>query len=322
VVRAFFALWMIYGSGYAASTNIFSTQFEPAQFDSARTLVGQQGWVGLNAGTTSNHFDNGLISGFFEGEGQQAYLGFAPPPVRTNQVLVWHPINYTPPSDAQVKFSVLMSIVDSTNDRYDDFNWTVYNRDGDPLFSLSFNNANTNIYYDLDGTNNNVKTGKTYQPNLLYDLEILMNFNANRWSASLDGAVLVTNKQITTTGAARDLGDLDAVWILADPNAPGNNYLAFDNYTVTAEFPDTTVIPSRIESYDRSSNGSFVMTVSGMEGRRYVVEVATGLKGTWVPLRTNTVTEASFDFIDTAAKNFTTRFYRSRLLPTSTLLEQ
>ncbi len=65
-------------------------------------------------------------------------------------------------------------------------------------------------------------------------LEVSMDFAANTWSASLDGAEIVRNIPISTTGAALNLGDIDAVWYRTS-GTYGDNYMAFDDYLVTAE---------------------------------------------------------------------------------------
>ena len=59
------------------------------------------------------------------------------------------------------------------------------------------------------------------------------------------------------------------------------------------------------------AGGQFALTVSGVSGYQYVVQVSTNMVS-WVPLQTNT---APFTFVDTNAGKFSRRFYRSVSLP-------
>jgi hypothetical protein len=302
-------------TSWSLTTNLYFTRFEPSEgFDPNLPLAGQNGWRGFNAGTSITNFDNGFVTNFFTGEGQNAYIGFSPPPAPASQILVWQPIDYLPPTNSLVKFSVLLMVVDSTFEEYDDFNWTAYNTDGDPLFAINFNNFDTNIYYDLDGTNTYVRTGKTFGHDTPYTLQVLMDFPNNKWSATLNHQTLVTNKAITTVNARRDLGDFDLTWLPFKTNAPGNNYMVFDNYTMTAILPDEPVsIPPKLLSPAKTLNGPFSLTVQGQESKAYVVEGTTNLVQ-WVPIKTNVVFNGTFDFLDSSTANFGYRFYRARLV--------
>src|SRR5580765_6609135 len=57
-----------------AQTLVFSTGFEVSEgYDEGFTLVGQNGWVSSGSG------GNGILTNFFEGEGQQGFIGFTSP---------------------------------------------------------------------------------------------------------------------------------------------------------------------------------------------------------------------------------------------------
>ena len=62
-----------------------------------------------------------------------------------------------------------------------------------------------------------------------------MNVPRNRWQASLSGTALTAPLPITTTNAALNLGDIDAVWAIRTVGSAGNNYLVFDNYQIAGE---------------------------------------------------------------------------------------
>jgi hypothetical protein len=59
------------------------------------------------------------------------------------------------------------------------------------------------------------------------------------------------------------------------------------------------------------ARGQFALTVNGLAGYSYVVQVSTNLVS-WVSVLTNT---APFTFVDTNASQFKQRFYRSFYLP-------
>lgn len=211
---------------------LYETTFERAEgFNPALPLVGQGGWTGDGTG------GNGILDSAFFGLGQQAFIGFRPPTIFGESLFVWRPLDYVPnpATSPSVRFSVLMMVVDSWNLAYDDFEWSVYNRQAHRLFSLNFDNSNLGIHYRLDGPSGYTYTGFDFQNDVIYELVVVMDFAANLWSAFLNGEPVVDHLPITSTGLALDLGDIDAVWIPRDDFFPGDNYLVFDNYRVAAE---------------------------------------------------------------------------------------
>jgi hypothetical protein len=202
--------------------------------------------------------------------------------------------------------------VDSFNTNYDNFYWSVYNAQGDPLITLDFDNYDLGIYYLLDGTNDFVWTGQTFVNDDTNTLVMTMNFPQNSWSATFDGVVLVTNQPITTIRAPLNLGDVDAVWTVYDTNAPGDNYMLFDNYRITAE-----VIPPpapRLEALGRFGDGQFLLRVLGQSGERFAIEATTNFTQ-WTALKTNVITDGFFDYVDSSAPAFSRRYYRARWAP-------
>jgi hypothetical protein len=295
----------------AAPTNIFLTQFETAQgYNSLFDLAGQNSWTKFGSG------GNGLVANFFQGQGQQAYVGFDAPTPGDTTLFLWRPVNFSPIASglALVKFTTLMSIEDSTTNRpyYDFFQWSVFNISGDRLFTVDFDNFSTNISYALDGTNLFVNTGVKFAPGTAYTLTILMNFASNRWSATLDSALIATNLPMTTTGLELTLGDVDAVWDLFDVDFPGNNYMLFDNYAITAEA--LTPPRPRVTLVSRNSNGQTLVRLNGLNGSRFAIEASTNFVN-WTALTTNRVMTGSFDHLDTGAAALTRRLYRGRWVP-------
>ncbi len=60
------------------------------------------------------------------------------------------------------------------------------------------------------------------------------------------------------------------------------------------------------------SNDQFRCTVNGFTGQRVVIQASTDLSH-WTPLATNTLSGSTFQFMDTQASNFSSRFYRALL---------
>lgn len=296
-------------SAAPAQTNVFFTQFEAAEgYDDAYELIGQNGWVGEGSG------GNGLVPDVTTGQGQQAYIGYFPPDNNDTYLAVWRPINF----DALaanlpvVRFSVLMSIEDSYAGGWDYFRWSVYNGQGNRLFSLEFDNYYLDVAYRLDGTDGIVVTPVTYTNAELYTLAITMNFASNLWSAALGDRLLATNLPITTVNAPLNLGDVDAVWVPDDPQLPGDNYMLFDNYRLTAE----SLWPPRphLQLLGRTVSGETWLRLTGQSDARFAIDATTNVQ-TWTALKTNVLSDGAFDYVDTTAPGFVRRFYRARWVP-------
>ena len=244
---------------------IYETGFEVAQgFSTSFPLAGQGGWLKSGSG------GNGIADGVFPGSGQQAYLGLAS---FGDNVFLWRPLNFTPQTNSRpvVRFSVRMGIVDSSNYEYDSFDWSVYNLSGQRLFSLDFDNSNLGIYYRLDDGTGYHSTGGSFQNGPIYELVITMDFARNRWIASLDGESMIAELPITTTGAALNLGDLDAVWLPTYSFFPGDNAMVFDDYRLTAEPSEVPaiVLAPQNQSVTVGAPATFGVVASGGEPLQY-----------------------------------------------------
>ncbi len=291
---------------------VYSTGFEPPAFRTNAALVPQGGWIGDTAGA------DWIVDGFFEGSGQQALLGYWPPEGFPGSVSVWKSLSFDPVGAGLpvVTFKVSFAIYDCTATNLafrDSFRWSVYNPTN-RLFSLDFDNATQEIYYQLDD-NQFVFADASFErvsPDTgsgLYDLAIVMNFAQNLWSATLNDVPLVDAKPITTKEAALTLGDIDAVWIANRDERFGDDYLIFDNYRIEADSAVPQVF--RLEVLGRSPWVGCALRLHGEEGRRYALDASTGFSG-WTALKTNTVTDGFFDFVDGGAATLGARFYRAR----------
>lgn len=296
----------------SAQTTVYSTGFEFEEgFQTDLDLAGQNGWTGSSG--------NGIVTNFFEGFGQQGYIGYSAPTGDTNSLYyVYHPINLAPipPSEPLVKFSVTMQIVDSTstNGPFDDFRWSVYNTNGVRLFSVDFDNASLQAFYLLDDGGDFVPTNTKFDTLGYYDLGIAMDFTRNMWTATLNDQVIVNAQPITTIGSPLNLGDVDAIWSVRTPGSPGDNYMLFDNYSITTE--PLSSIPPRLENSGLVPGGPYQARLYGEPGLVYRVEASTDLVH-WETLLTFTAPTPGgiLDFQDTKASSFTHRFYRARQAP-------
>jgi hypothetical protein len=202
---------------------LYQTDFE--SFPSY--LAGFDGWLGED---TANG-NAGIITAF-TGQGLAAYLGYFPP--AGAYAGVWRPIQYDPVGQGTpvIQFSVDMAVVDSSTTDYDLFTWAVYNRDGLLLARLVFDNSSLAIYYQ-NGSPTLFDTTKDFRNDTKQQLNVIINFQANTWSASLDGVALFQSITFNTAGTDRDLGDVTAEWFILNETA-GDNFLLFDNYAVRA----------------------------------------------------------------------------------------
>ncbi len=297
--------------GLGAVTNLYSTGFERSEgYDLKYELIGQQGWI---SDTTTFSGGNGLLTNFFK-SGQAAYIGLFPLDPLDSYLAIWQPINYSPLTTGMpvVKFSVTMAIIDSTapNTNRDAFEWRAFNRQGSNLFIVDFYNNDLGIYYALDDTNGFIFTGLTFTNDGPYTLGVTMDFSRNRWTASLNGTPLVSEQPITTVNAPLNLGDIDAFWLIDRAATPGDNFMIFDDYSITAEAaPAASLAP-----LGRPANGQFALRLSGPSGNRYAIDTSPDLRQ-WSALKTNTVTDGSFDYVDTSAGSSSKRYYRGRLVP-------
>lgn len=305
------AVGLLLASIAKAQTVLFETGFESFEgYADGQELRDWNGWLGFGSG------GNGIVTDFFEGLGQQAYIGFDPPQAGDDFLGVYHPVSFTPVegSPSMVRFKVVMEIVDSTNGQYDDFRWSVYNLEDPPvrLFSLDFDNSNFAISYLLEGSETFESTEYSYELGGNYDLEIVMDFDRNQWRASLNDTVVVNAQPIAISPDVQlSLGDIDAVWVLHDPAAPGDNYMLFDNYRITVE--PSQAMPVTVKILERLEDGSVLLRVVGDPGVEYVIEASPDLNG-WDPVKTNTtsIDDGSFDYLDESAAGEPQRFYRVR----------
>jgi hypothetical protein len=285
----------------AAMPVVYQTAFERTQgYNTNLDLVGQNGWLGAGSG------GNGVLPGFFPGRGQQAYLGFAPPNPGYDSLFIYRPLNR---NLSQAQFTVNMAVADSSNSQYDDFYWSVFNQQGDQLFTLDFDNYALSVNYALQTSTNWSATSLTFTNGVMYPLTVNLNFVANRWSATFRGVLVATNQPITTRGSPLNLGDIDAAWVVFDTSAPGDNFMVFDDYAVTG------VVPSPRLQVQNFVAQAPTLRLFGQTNTAFAVDGSTNMVN-WAALRTNVVPASGyFDYVDNGAVGLRRRYYRARWVP-------
>ncbi len=215
-------------TGALAANVLYATDFETF-LPGAGTLVGYDDWLGLN--------DEGGVSGIVSAYGGRAgYLGYNRPSNATGYVLVYRPVNFAPVAQGRpiVNFSVDLEVIDSTTARYDKFSVDVYNRAGQYLAAIVLDNANLRILREDGSGGTAVNTGIRFANSRKSALAFSINYTANTWSAALDDTPLFSNAPFTASGNTLDLGEVVPAWRINNSAAPGDNYLIFDNYILSA----------------------------------------------------------------------------------------
>jgi hypothetical protein len=287
---------------------VFSTGFEPPAYQIEFTLADQDGWLSDATG------GNQIFAGYFPDMGQHALVGFSEPEEAVTSVSVWRPIHFDPIAAGRpvVTFRVTMAIVDSTvPELRDGFRWSVYNTNAAPtrLFSLDFDNADRTIAYLLDDDLGFVVTPFLFENDGLYDLVVTMYFDLNRWSATLNEEVVVTDLPITTQNAGLHLGDISAVWVMGAGNQQfGDNYMVFDDYIIEA----TAIAQPRFEVFEPQPDGGVFLRLASQPGLTYTIDASSDLS-LWIPIHTQEAAGSTIEHTDTNAATHLHRFYRARV---------
>ena len=295
---------------------VYSTGFEADQgYETGITLVGQGEtaplWQSLNVGA------NGIDSGLHPSLGQYAFIGLSPfqdLEAENFTQFVWKPLPQPIPQAGRpiAVFRVTMSIAASLAPTANDcFRWIAFNPDGDQLFALDFDNESKRVNYVLNNDPGLFHfTGTSFENDHLYELAIAMDFDSDTWSASLDGEVLVTDVAITIPEITSALGDVDAVWAIRDVANPGDNFMIFDDYRVTAL--SVTDIPP-VLSFQGFNNDGSLIHLSGAPNTEYELQ-ATGEDFMWSTIADLTTSaNGTAAVTDSAGNTLPNQFYRAKL---------
>ena len=238
-------------------TNIvYATAFETADgFSPYLPLVGVAGWV--SSGTANS----GIKNNFFQGYGQQGYLGFGSIANPATTSVLYRPLAYTMDTNNRpaIQFSVKMQIADLLNLYSNTFAWSVRNAAGHEFFRVSFDDSTKLVSYSLDNGAGPVATGVSFDNLTGYNFLITMDFARKRWSANLNGTAVVTEQPITTVGAALTLGDIDAVETFKTSSSPGSDGVVFDNFQITSGPSLVPKILSGLQNLTAAGGGSALL---------------------------------------------------------------
>jgi hypothetical protein len=201
---------------------IYETDFE--YFSKGfNTLDGFDGW------TSSDSVSGSGTSGIFEAEegNLAAWVGYNS--TNRTQVSVYRNVD-VPASVGVVEFSVDLWIQDSTSNNHDNFGFEVWNRNGEYLGCIEFDNQTLSIYRGNGADLFN--TGIEFQNGVPYALSATINLEQQIWTAYLNDQLLFKDQPITQTQSVVDLGSIDAVWQIRQQGNPGDNFMGFDNYRI------------------------------------------------------------------------------------------
>jgi hypothetical protein len=320
----------------AAAGERYYTDFESFApgFD---TLVGSDGWQGSSAhnGLRLSGIDAESMHGVI-GLGNAAFLGgntAIVPLAAGRTVNVRRNVGIDPSAlgEEVVTFRCLVGIKDSTGNtigtRRDNFEFAIYNTSSQLLGSIQFDNSTLdtasgtpkrNIYrtqwntalsrFDL------VNTNAVFLHDTIQQLEIRINFLANRWSLSLDAIDIFDDLPFHTGPRIRNLGPIAAQLQIVGTSLtgspqPGDNYLLFDDWLVRTDPP---AIPQPAISRS-AANGAVTLTFPQEAGYQYLVQFSptlsdwqSSLPGAYFTASTT----GTGSFTDTTASGKPTRFYR------------
>lgn len=265
---------------------LFETGFEISEgYESNANLNGVNGWQTTFDGGSGIPEDE-----FFEGKGQQAFVGFSPFDGLSDEnfsLFLWQPINYSPPQNRQsvISFQVLFQIFDNTDDTKarDDFRWSFFNQDNQRLFTLDFDNNALRLNYLLGSSNEFFETRTTFNNNTIYNLEVQMDFEANSWSAWLNDDLVIENQPAFEDGMQKNLGDVSAMWVVNTPSDPGDNFMIFDDYKIVEIFSEPPPIVNGEVRISKNDQDVFVLQARAESNSDWTIQGSTNLED-WTPL--------------------------------------
>ena len=300
-------------ASFAAETLLYSTDF--SDFDIGDDLlVGSDRWMGTNQGEGIH----GTIEGAFTDGNVAGTLGFGIPEFTEDNYIasVWRPINVEPvASDSLIRFSTNMAVVDSDNELYDSFYFSVVNQNADVLGSVIFDNTSESFgIWHYDGVEEGFyDTSASYDYSMIYDLSFTVDFANNLWSASLDNISLFDDAPLTATDFEKNLGDVSAEWEVSDPDNAGTNWLYFDNWTVSEITEDLATDITFTPSITRGPKKKVRLNWPASEGETFQVEYTDNLQTWKQDLEGSALTVTGNNgarFVDGSATAISTRYYR------------
>ena len=136
-----------------------------------------------------------------------------------------------------------------------------------------------------------------------------IDFQGNKWSAWASDVLLIEDLPVSTQNLKRDLSDIDAVWAIFKPDAPGDNFMVFDNYRI--EVIEDAPPPPTLKPLGQLPNGGFVIRIEGQPNTVYQIEATSDFTN-WSVVQNKIDLGATgrVDWVDDSASTSQTRFYR------------
>ncbi len=283
---------LLVGAATSFADVLYETDFDNFS-PGADNLAGTDGWVSTRDGESLHGIDDEIIAGL----GNSAYLGFFPPASNLAQtVSVFKPLNYDAIAEGKpiIEFEALIAIADSQDDettgaideslREDRFLITIYNTSGEQLASVIYDNRTTTYGLYRNNGSNSFDTGFEFvieEPQFLF---LSIDLENNTWSATLDGAPLFTDALFNSTGSALNIGTIAAEWNISNRFNPGNNWMLFDDWYLSANSRSQTITaPFAISKIERTADNQTELTYPADAGCTYTVQYSSDLKS-WTDL--------------------------------------
>ncbi|MFT5190322.1 MAG: hypothetical protein ACI957_003357, partial [Verrucomicrobiales bacterium] len=268
-------LWLS-SSAFAAESILYSTDFSEFELGND-TIVGNNGWMSTHPGQGVH----GALDNVYEDGNRSASIGFEIPTGDADVVTMWRPIDIDPvANDSLIHFSTDLAIIDSEVDFFDSFYFSVFNQEEDVLASIVFDNTIESFgIWQYDGLDF-IDLSINFEHDTVYQLAFTIDFANNAWSAYLDDLALFEESVFTVSEEVRNLGDIAAEWEITDLDNVGDNWMHFDNWSVSEEtFEDgggVTPDPGQGISFTPEiaigANGQPRLTWPANDGDRFVVE--------------------------------------------------
>lgn len=264
---------IFFGLGSLHSNEIlFKTGFEVSEgYEPLYDLGGVNGWVATNAGGSGIPDDT-----FFEGQGQQAFIGFTAFDQISDanySLFLWNPVDFIPTENENpiLEFNVTFQILDSSNGHTDDFRWSFFNTENDRLFTIDFDNTTLRVNYLLGSSSDFIDPRTSFNNTNIYQLKVRMDYGENSWSCWLDGSPIIEDQIIFEDGVKRSLGDVSATWVVKDADNPGDNIMVFDNYEILKiqEVVQEPVLDVRIF---RKESGSLMLSAKADIESQWIIQ--------------------------------------------------
>jgi hypothetical protein len=324
LVHNFALLLFLLGAGVVSTQAeiLYSTDFE--NFPTGdRAWGGFDGWVSTDTTSAAQGIYLDPVVG--QALGNTAALGFNQP--ASPFISVFRNVDYDPVVEGNplIEVNFFFGIDDSTaltDFRRDDFFFSFYNTNGDPLAFIRASNTEADFgFWWQDGVTQSY-TGLGFIHEELHDLNIRIDLSGNRWSALLDSVPLFENETFTSTGLPRSLGPVAIEWLVAAGTASGygDNWMLLD--LVSIETIESEPPPLVIDSIVHEPNFQISLQWEAGVGYQYSVEYSHDLE-IWLTALPNStfptpLYRGTLTYTDQSADSNSGRYYRIRRDPVAT----